>query len=56
MTWLLWCLLLVGAGLAALPPTQPLPKASPYLTHCPSERNEMKRKNLNLKNVYTGQQ
>ena len=35
--------LLVGAGLVALPPTQPLPTASSYLTHCHSERNEMKR-------------
>jgi len=56
MTRLLWCLLLVGAGLAAMPPTQPLPTASPYLTHCHSERNEIKRKNLNLKNIFTGQQ
>jgi hypothetical protein len=42
MTRLLLCLLLVGAGLAAKPPTQPLPTASSYLTHCHSERNEMK--------------
>jgi hypothetical protein len=56
MTGLLWCLLLVGAGLAAQPPTQPQPTASAYLTHCHSERNEMKRKNLNLKNIFTVQQ
>jgi hypothetical protein len=56
MTGLLWYLLLVGVGLAAMPPTQPLPTASPYLTHCHSERNEMKRKNLNLKNIFTGKQ
>jgi hypothetical protein len=30
--------------------------SSPYLTHCHSERNEMKRKNLILKNVFTGKQ
>jgi len=49
MTRLLWCLLLVGAGLAAVPPTQPLPTASPYLTNCHSERNEMKpRLNVRL--------
>jgi len=56
MTRLSLCLLLVGAGLAAKPPTQPLPTASAYLTHCHSERNAMKRKNLNLKNIFTGQQ
>jgi len=55
MTTLLWCLLLAGAGFAALPRTQLLPTASPYLTRCHSERNEMKRKNLILKNIFTGQ-
>jgi len=56
MTGLLWYLLLLGAGLAALPPTLPLTTAYSYLTHCHSERNEMKRKNLNLKNTITGPQ
>jgi len=56
MTALLWCLLLAGAGFEALPQTQPLPTASPYLTRCHSERNKMKRKNLILKNIFTGQQ
>jgi hypothetical protein len=55
MTALLWCLLLAGAGFEALPQTQPLPTASPYLTRCHSERNKMKRKNLILKNIFTGQ-
>jgi len=40
---------LMGAGLAALPPTQPPSTVYLHLTHCHSERNEMKRKNLNLK-------
>jgi hypothetical protein len=49
-------MLLVGAWLAAMPPTKPLPTASPDLTHCHSERNEMKRKNLYIKNIFTEQQ
>jgi len=45
----LWFLLLVWAGLAALPPNQPIPTASANLTHCHSERNEMKpRLNIRL--------
>ena len=42
MTRLSLYLLLVEAGLAAKPPTLPLPTASAYLTQCHSERNEMK--------------
>jgi hypothetical protein len=56
MTGLLWYLLLVGVGFAANPPTQTQPTASTKITNCHSERNEMKRKNLNLKNIFTGKQ
>jgi hypothetical protein len=56
MTTLLWFLLFAEAGFEALPQTQPLQTASPYLTRCHSEQNKMKRKNLILKNIFIGQQ
>jgi len=47
----------VGGGWVGGFAANPAPtNCSPCLTHCHSERNEMKRKNLNLKITFIGQQ